>query len=101
MVFIKISKGNNIDYIHYMPFDDTHGLHKSEEDLLQEGILVDFIQEPERIEGKSPVLKYNSTELYYDYEDVPIDEMTALKNKIELQEQVLAELTMYISTLTI
>lgn len=31
----------------------------------------------------------------------PVDEMTALKNKIELQEQALAELTMHISTLGI
>lgn len=31
----------------------------------------------------------------------PIDELTALKNKVELQEQALAELTMYISTLSI
>lgn len=91
MIFISLNQNNEINVIHYMPFDDKYGLGKTEEELLQEGILINSIPEPEQVEGKVPILKYNGTDLYYEYVDAPVDEMTALKNKIESQEQALAE----------
>ncbi|MEK4760755.1 hypothetical protein MHH85_10910 [Viridibacillus sp. FSL E2-0187] len=100
MIFVKINPDNTIVNVHYQPFNEKHGLGMTEEELRIEGILVDSIPEPEEQEGKRPILKYNGTELYYDYEDVNEDEMTALKQQVADQEQALAELTMYIATLT-
>lgn len=93
MIFMKLDTNNGIDLIHYTPFDNSNGLEKTKEELLKEGILVDYIPEPEQIEGKVPVLKYDGTNLYYEYQDAPIDEMTALKRQVVEQEQAIMELT--------
>lgn len=93
MIYIKLDTLNNIEFVHNLPFDDNLGLKKSKEELLKEGILVDSIPEPEQIEGKVPILKYNGTSLYYEYQDAPIDEMTALKKQVAEQEQAIMELT--------
>lgn len=101
MIYIKINNNNEVAFQHLKPFDPVLGMNKTEEELLKDGILVDSVPVPEQINGKVPILKYNGTSLYYEYQDAPIDEVTALKNKVELQEQALAELTMYISTLSV
>jgi hypothetical protein len=100
MIFVKL-KDDEIQAIHYQPFDPVYGLGKSEEELLQEGILVESVPEPEFIEGKVPVLKYDPTnkELYYEYEDVPPTkeellekEIEQLKQQLQLTQQALDEL---------
>lgn len=90
MIFITVD-GNNITTIHHQPFDPVYGLGKTEEELRNEGVLVDSIPEPERLEGKTPVLKYSGTDLYYEYVDMPVDEITVLKSELENQKQALAE----------
>lgn len=97
MIYIQISENNVIGFQHHKPFDEKFGLGKTQEELLQEGILVDSIPEPEQIEGKVPILKYDGTKLYYEYQDVPIDEMTALKKQVAEQEQAIMELTALLS----
>lgn len=90
MIFVKV-KDNEIQAIHYQPFDPVYGLGKSEEELLQEGILVESIPDPEFIEGKLPVLKYNQTNniLYYEYEDIPPTKEALLEKEIEQLKQQL------------
>lgn len=98
MIFIKVdSVTNEVNFQHFMPFDEVSGLHKTQEELLQDGYLVDSIPDPEQINGKVPILKYNGTSLYYEYQDVPIDEITALKRQVVEQEQAIMELTALLS----
>ncbi|RXH52484.1 hypothetical protein D6T70_06505 [Kurthia gibsonii] len=98
MIFIKVdSVTNEVNFQHFMPFDEVNGLHKTQEELLQDGYLVDSIPDPEQINGKVPILKYNGTSLYYEYQDVPIDEITALKRQVVEQEQAIMELTALLS----
>jgi hypothetical protein len=100
MIFVKL-KDDEIQAIHYQPFDPVYGLKKSQEELLQEGILVESIPKPEFIEGKVPVLKYDPTnkELYYEYEDIPPTkeellekEIEQLKQQLQITQQALDEL---------
>lgn len=100
MIFIKVDKINKVTFQHFIPFDEINGLHKTEEELLQEGYLVESIPEPEQIEGKIPILKYDGANLYYEYQDAPIDEVTALKNQLAAQSQKLAEQEQAIMELT-
>lgn len=83
MIYIKIdSTTNEVNFQHFMPFDEVNGLHKTEEELLQEGYLVDSIPEPEQINGKVAKLKYDGSNLYYEYVDAPLtpeQEIEALK----------------------
>lgn len=98
MIYIKIdSTTNEVNFQHSMPFDEINGLHKTQEELLQDGYLVDSIPDPEQINDKVPILKYNGTSLYYEYQDAPIDEITALKRQVVEQEQAIMELTALLS----
>lgn len=78
MIFITL--GNKItdekypiNFVHYMPFDEINGLHKTREELEQEGYLIDSIPELETPEGKVPVLFFNPTTktVFYEYVDRP------------------------------
>ena len=68
MIFIK-EKNGIVEYMHYKPFHEKHGLKKTVAELEQEGFLVDFIPTPEQIENKTPVLHINTEtkELWYEY----------------------------------
>lgn len=69
--FIKV-QDTKVVYIHHMPFDEINGLGKTEEELSTQGILVDSIPEPEKIDGKESILHYDSESgFYYEYRDLP------------------------------
>lgn len=70
--------------INYQP----ERLNKTQDELLQMGVLLDGVPEPEVIEGKTAVLKFNGTNLYYEYVDTP----TTLEDEVQqLKEQVVAQ----------
>lgn len=89
--FEKDERGLKVTFTHYMPFDQKHGLGKSEQELRQTGALVGNIPEPEQIEGKIPVLYYNAdtNSVYYEYEDKPLTE----QDRIAQLERALLEMT--------
>ena len=63
--------GEKVKFVHYKPFDQKHGLHKTEAELTKTGVLVDEIPQPEAIDGKAAVMCYNAEKgVYYIYEDV-------------------------------
>ena len=66
--FIR-TNGKKIELIHYMPFDKEHGFGKTEQELLQEGHLVDEIPEPENREGyiAKPCWDDINKKIYYEY----------------------------------
>lgn len=76
--------GERVTLIHYMPFDSINGMHKTEAELAQMGVLLDEIPDPEQIEGKIPVACYNATDgFHYIYEDAPVttdDRVAALED---------------------
>lgn len=64
----KVSEGvYRVGLVHYMPFDEVNGLGKTQEQLQQEGILVEALPEKEDREGYEAELMYNGTSLYYEY----------------------------------
>lgn len=77
MIFITFNQETKrVENIHYKPFDEKYGLGKTQEELVKEGILVEFIPEPIQQEGKEAILYVNITtkELYYQYVDLPKSE---------------------------
>lgn len=91
MFFLKLNYEGKVTSSHTKPFDTKDGLGKTQEQLEQEGVLVENIP-PELpfVEGKKAVLYYNKTNgLYYKYEDIP-------KTKEQLLEERVAELENYI-----
>lgn len=101
MIFLKYDETGKVNYTHYMPFHEKHGLGKTKEELEQEGILVDSIPKPEQIEGKAPILYCNpeTKELWYEYEDIPKTEEELQQEKIQALEQSIAELSATIAIL--
>ena len=106
MIFVKLgqefSPGKyTIELIHYCPFDEEHGLGKTEEELRTMGELVKEIPEPEIIEGKVSTLIFDKTtgQFYYEYSDAPPkpkteievlqEENTELKSRLEYVEEAL------------
>ncbi|HID0823936.1 hypothetical protein HYH70_11280 [Clostridium botulinum] len=69
-------------FMHYMPFDNVYGLHKTKEELEQERILIENIPEPKYIENKQAIMYWNPADkqIFYEYEDV-------LKSDEKLEQQ--------------
>lgn len=93
-IFVRV-KDDKILEIHYMPFDPVYGTGKTEAELQQEGLLVDAIPDPEPVEGKVAVLKYNPNDktLFYDYEDVPLPPEAQVIKQLEQQVELLQQET--------
>lgn len=70
MIFLKINNETNlVEFTHFMPFDEKHGLKKTKEELEQEGILVEALPEkPEKIENKG--IKLYANPLRWEYFDL-------------------------------
>ncbi|APH23809.1 hypothetical protein [Clostridium botulinum] len=81
-------------FIHYMPFDNVYGLHKTKEELEQEGILIENIPEPKYIENKQAIMYWNPADkqIFYEYEDIPDYEENIPKSKEEIQEERIEKL---------
>ena len=88
-IFIQYDENNIIYYTHYKPFDATHGLHKSEKQLMAIGALVNEFPNVEPQEGKEVIYKYNkeTNEVYGEYIDAPViedtDEISTMKSDID------------------
>lgn len=100
MVYFRTDTNNMVAFVHYMPFDETYGLGKTEEELQASGYLVESLPEYTEVlpEGKIPRLYYDGSEFSWQLEDVPKSGTT----RIEELEQRIAELealnTAYLGT---
>ncbi len=84
-----------INSIHFYPFDDVYGLHKSKEEIENEGgVFIDNIPEPKKIEGKLPSRYWNpkTQKIFYEFEDVPKHEEEIQEERIEKLEKENQEL---------
>ncbi|GAA0082419.1 MULTISPECIES: hypothetical protein [Clostridium] len=84
-----------IKSIHFMPFDEIYGLHKSKEEIEREGgVFIEEIPEPEKIKGKSSSRYWNpkTKKIFYEYEDIPDYEENTSKSKEEIQEERIEKL---------
>ncbi|NFM47521.1 hypothetical protein FDB72_15575 [Clostridium botulinum] len=79
-------------FIHYMPFDNVYGLHKTKEELEQEGILIENIPEPKYIENKQAIMYWNPVDkqIFYEYEDDPKSD-EGLEQQAELNAKLLKD----------
>lgn len=83
MIFIK-TENDKIVYTHYMPFDETYGLHKTEAELLQDGYLVDAIPtyEGEVPDDKIAELHYDGSMFSFVLVDKPKSQEDTMKEKL-------------------
>lgn len=64
-------------------------LGKTEEELREMGVLLESMPVAEAIEGKVAVLKFDGTQLYYEYEDIPLtikEQLAIASETIQRQE---------------
>jgi hypothetical protein len=92
MIFLKVEE-QKVTLIHYMPFDEKDGLKRTQEELEQEGMLIDNLPEVEQIEGKKPVLycNPNTKEVWYEHEDIQKTKEELLQDKVTQLENALIE----------
>lgn len=83
------------DFVHHYPFHKEYGLGKTEEELLEEGVLIDEPSQLPYREDKMQVLKYTEDKgLFYEYEDIPEEPISLLEGKVAELEDVILMLTM-------
>lgn len=87
MIFIKLDENSEVKEVHYQPFHTEYGLGKTQAELEQEGILVEWLPQPEQ-NGKIPILKYDSISgnFFYEYVDRPLTQEEKLAKLEELQK---------------
>lgn len=91
MIYFQTNSTGQLVYVHYKPFDEKYGLHKTEAELKKTGYLVDSLPTytGEIPEGKVPELRYNGTAFSWEMVDVPEPEpepeteYEKLKNELE------------------
>ena len=73
-VYIRVGKNNIVECIHKAPFDPANGLQSTRDELEKTGFFVDSVPDPEMIEGKRAIAKFNTDtkKVYYDYVDIPL-----------------------------
>lgn len=73
MIYFQTNSSNQLTYIHYMPFDEKYGLHKTESELKKTGYLVDSLPTytGEIPDGKIPELRYDGRKFSWEIVDVP------------------------------
>ena len=80
---------HQIGFIHNMPFDETYGLHKTQAELEQTGVLVESVPEPSAEEGYQPTgifVNPVTKDVWYEYEPIP-------PTKEELMQQQIDEMS--------
>ncbi|BAQ11289.1 phage protein [Bacillus sp. OxB-1] len=103
-IFIKSNHENQVVYRHNMPFHEKHGLGKTQAELEQEGLLVDYVPTPDTSDKtKMAVLYINpeTKELYYQYEDIPDtpeSEVALLRKENATLQSAVSELTMFVAS---
>ena len=98
----KDSEKEKVTGIHYMPFDENHGLP---EDLINANILVDEVAKAEHQEGKVATHYINpkTKEQWFEYEDAPAteeDKFAQLEQQVRDQQDALIELATMIAEVT-
>lgn len=93
MIYIKLRQGTNeIESVHYMPFDEKYGLHKTQEELLQNGYLVDAMppeNPPEGYQVNKLLFNSETQTISYEYAEVPQSAEEIMLQKItNLETQI-------------
>lgn len=83
MIYIRTTD-EKVTFTHYMPFDEKYGLHKTEEELLKDGYLVEVIPkyEGDIPDGKRPELHYNGSMFSFVMVDQPKSKDDIMKEKL-------------------
>lgn len=91
-VYVRLGEDNVVKFIHKYPFDPTKGLHRTREELEQNGVFVDNVPEPEMKQGMRSVPKYNSDtkSIYYEYTPIPLTN----EERLSLIEDAINEIIM-------
>lgn len=92
MVYIEVGKNNIISKMHRNPLDPKVGLQTPRDELEKTGYFVDEVPEPEMIDGKYAIPKFNADtkKVFYEYANVPMSDTERINNL----ESVINELLM-------
>lgn len=94
MIYIQTTN-EVVTFVHYMPFDETYGMHKTEKELKATGFLVDAIPkyEGEVPDDKIVELHYNGAEFSYVLIDKPKsktqEKIASLESQLEATNEAL------------
>lgn len=71
MIYIRCKDDFVVEMVHYMPFDEKHGLRETKEELEKTGYFIEAIHPSENVEGFYSIMKYNpeTKNIYYTYEE--------------------------------
>ena len=98
-VFIRYDENMMVTFMHFLPFDLTHGMGKTEDELLSEGALVAPFVEPEVDEGKQNIPKYDraNNTVVFEVIDLPLSKEEQLRQDVSnlklenaTQEEIIA-----------
>lgn len=92
--YIRADKNTGVvTFIHKRPFDPTHGLHKTRDELSKTGYFVNNFPEPNTVVGKRAIAYYDHERkaVYYEYETTPFSE----KDRLDLLEETLNQVIMH------
>lgn len=95
-IFIKVNTLNEVIEQHYMPFDAKNGKHKTREELLSEGYLIDqnkIPPEPHVLSDKRNVLMYENDVFSWITEETESDQTKKIKELEEKNLQLETQLT--------
>lgn len=96
ITYIEVNEKGEVTYQNSNPFDPVNGLGKTMGELLTTGYLIDPIQPPQQIQGKTPILMWDGSKVYYRYDEVTVtegDEIKAVRNDLD---KAILELSMLI-----
>lgn len=86
--YIRVNNQTHIvEFMHRMPFDPVVGMGKTKEELLETGVFVDSIPNPENKIGMRAVPYYNADtkKVYYEYKSIPLTDQERIE---QLEETV-------------
>lgn len=86
MLFVKTSETGEVVMSHTNPFDPEHGLGKTEEELMQEGYLFEFLEElprPKAKEGYRGVTFCDGQRFWFEYREAGAADLQAMALRLE------------------
>ena len=83
--------------VHFMPFDEQHGMKKTEAELKESGLLVESL--PPEVPGFNNILCYDNTTGMLFYEQVEIPPPTDPQIEVQMLKTKVAQLEELVNTM--
>lgn len=94
MIYVSYDDNNDVQFMHYLPFDAECGLGQTEEELLKTGALVDEIPDVECPSNKGLKYKYDKIN-----NKVTVEFIDRILSEKELLQQQVDDLTVAVANI--